>query len=119
MHKKVLVIDDDTAIRNALAALLNSEGYDVLTVGYAEKAVDTMLHFHPDIIILDYMLSGITGYDVYQQMQYYGEIKNTPVIMISAHHRPQTTIKTSGISDFLPKPFDIQDLLDKVEYHLN
>jgi DNA-binding response OmpR family regulator len=119
MAKKVLIIDDDPAILSALVALMDSEGYETESAVSANSALAKIIEFMPDIIILDYMLSGSTGCEVCAKFRSMTEYKDIPVIMISAYERPITCFRTSGADDFLTKPFDIQELLDKVSYFIH
>ena len=118
--KKILVVDDDPDILDALQITLEDAGYDVTTTekgDYAENLRDTNGGF-PDVIILDVLLSGKDGRIICQKLKSQENTRHIPIIMISAHPGAKQSVKAVGADDFLAKPFDIDDLLVKVEQYL-
>lgn len=118
--KKILVVDDDPDILDALQITLEDAGYDVTTTekgDYAENLRDTNGGL-PDVIILDVLLSGKDGRIICQKLKSQEDTKYIPIIMISAHPDAKQSVKAVGADDFLAKPFEIDDLLAKVEQYL-
>jgi DNA-binding response OmpR family regulator len=113
--KKVLIIEDDEAISDALSLALEMEGYQVSTIIKAKKSVEGIKKFKPDLIILDLLLSGVDGRDVVQDIRKNKEIKHIPIILTSAHPTAQEVAKNIGVEGFVAKPFDINDLFKKIK----
>jgi len=114
--KKILVVDDDPDILDALQLALEDAGYEVTTTEkgeYAENLRDTNGGL-PDVIILDVLLSGKDGRIICQRLKSQEDTKHIPVLMMSAHPNAHQSSKAVGADDFLAKPFDIDELLDKV-----
>lgn len=115
-YKNILVIEDNYAILDVITLILQSEAYKVTGL---HKSVDMMEHintFKPDLMILDIMLPDADGRELLTQIRTNQKTANIPVLMISAKYTSQTIQhgdhKPNG---FLAKPFDIDDLLDKIE----
>jgi two-component system response regulator AtoC len=108
---KILVIDDDKSISESLELYLSEEGYNVLTANTGTDGLNKALQFLPDIIILDIRLPDIDGFTVLEDLK---EDENTEfkVIMITAHHDMETTIKAmkEGAFDYIHKPINIEEL---------
>lgn len=119
MHKKILVVDDDYDILDAIKLVLESEGYMVLTISRGEDTYKKVIEFQPDIILLDVLISGIDGRIICKTLKNDKYAMFKPIIMISAH--PSTKIDSFryGANDFLEKPFEIEELLTMIERHLH
>jgi DNA-binding response OmpR family regulator len=118
--KKIVVVDDDPDILDALQMTLEDEGYDVTTTEkgeYAENLRKTNGNL-PDLIILDVLLSGRDGRTICQKLKSQQETRHIPVIMISAHPNAKQSVKDVGADDFLAKPFDVDELLALVAKYL-
>lgn len=119
--KKVFVVDDEKSILEALEYMLLEEGYLVKTASHG-SALLRMDKELPDVILLDMLLSGEDGRDITRKLKREEKTRNIPVIMISAHPNAQKSVRECGADDFLPKPFDIDELLqvvDKYSHHIN
>jgi DNA-binding response OmpR family regulator len=115
---KILIIDDDAAILEAVQVFLESEGYSVNTSPDGSVVLGDNIKYHPDLILLDLLLSGKDGRKVVQQLRYQPETKDTPVIIMSAHTVRAEEALMAGAQEFLPKPFDISNLLVLIEKYL-
>jgi DNA-binding response OmpR family regulator len=114
--KKILVVDDDPDILDALRFMLEDSGYEVKTTEkgeYAENLRDTNGGL-PDVIILDVLLSGKDGRIICQKLKSQEETKRIPIIMISAHPNAKHSVSAVGADDFMAKPFDMDELLAKI-----
>lgn len=118
MQKKILVVDDDEGILEAFQIMLESEGYDVKLSSDAEELTSHRNGYKPDLIILDVLLSGKDGREICKQLKSDAQTSKIPVIMMSAHPKVDESVKKSGANDFLPKPFDMDELLQKIDEQL-
>ena len=114
--KNVLVIEDNHAILDVITLILQSESYKVTGLN---KSADMLLHIEqvkPDLIILDIMLPDADGRDLLKLLRSDAQTEHIPVLMISARYTAENVehgeFKPNG---FLAKPFDIDDLLDRIE----
>lgn len=112
--KKILVVDDEPDILEFLQVILEEEGYNVLTSQKAEYLEQLHNGGLPDLILLDVLLSGKDGREIVKYLKQQEETKHIPVIMFSAHPSAEQTAKEAGAEDFLAKPFEIDELLEKV-----
>lgn len=115
-YKKILVIEDNHAILDVITLILQSESYKVKGLN---KSVDMMANIdqhNPDLLILDIMLPDGDGRELLKQLRINPTTQDLPVLMISAKYTAENIVhgeyKPNG---FLPKPFDIDDLLDRIE----
>ncbi|MBI2268351.1 MAG: response regulator [Candidatus Blackburnbacteria bacterium] len=114
---KILVVDDDEGILEAIRAVFEYTGFEVHTIIDAEEAFQKAKDISPDIMLLDLLLAGKNGRDVIKQFKKNKSTKNLPIIMISAHPGAEEIAKKNGANDFLAKPFDIDQLLTKIKKH--
>jgi two-component system response regulator AtoC len=107
---RVLVIDDDPGIRDYLETLAIRQGYGVTTVGDGEEALASLDTSRPDIITLDAVLPGMDGLETLRQLKL--RLPEVPVVMLSGHGQARTIVEAMklGASDFLRKPFEVEEL---------
>lgn len=110
MNKRILIIDDDDAILEAIKLALELEGYQTQVDPSGEDIVQKTKLFSPNVILLDVLLSGKDGREIAKKLKKDRETKKIPIVIISAHPSAQKTIKDSGAEHFLAKPFDVDDL---------
>jgi DNA-binding response OmpR family regulator len=118
--KKILVVDDDPDILDAIQFALEDEGYTVTTSEkgeYAENLRDGNGGL-PDLIILDVLLSGKDGRLICKKLKGQDVTCHIPIIMISAHPGADRSVREVGADDFLAKPFEVDALLAKVARHV-
>ncbi len=116
-RKRILICDDDPVILRLLEVNLELEGYDVLTAHHGEEAFEIATRELPDLVILDIMMPRLDGYQTCQKLKAQSSTEQIPVVFLSAKAQ-QSDIekgKSFGVSDYLTKPFDPNDLLDVVE----
>jgi CheY-like chemotaxis protein len=106
---RVLVVDDDAAIRRMIIAALKREGnYALMEAANGREALDLMRAQDPEVVVLDLMMPVLSGWDVLQERQSDPKLRAIPVILISANRDPEiASAVDKGICAFLPKPFDI------------
>lgn len=115
--KRVMIADDDKAIVDAVQAMLEFGGYEVSYTYDGATLLDLKENF-PDLILLDIWMSGTDGRDVCKALKLKKLTRDIPVIMISASPDLENSAKEAGAEDFLEKPFDMDDLLEKIGVHL-
>lgn len=117
---KILVVDDDLAILDVVGMILENEGYVVDLLSQGEQLFEHIAEFHPDLIILDVMLGSVDGRELCNQIKHRQGSNHIPVIMISASHNMRQMIKAFCMpDDFIEKPFDINDLISKVQLRIS
>ena len=112
--KKIMIADDDPGIVDAVEMLLEFEGYSVTTTVDGSTVLD-MKEELPDLLLLDIWMSGEDGRDICRQLKATSATKNIPVIMVSASRDIQESALAAGADDFLAKPFEMNELLAKIE----
>lgn len=115
---KILVIDDDLDILVVMEILLTMKGFDVDVTAKWENTFEKIENFKPNLILLDVLISGNDGRTICKQLKSQNKTKNIPIIMFSAHPGAAATIREYGADDFIAKPFDVNDLLAKVNSQL-
>ncbi|MCD8018240.1 MAG: response regulator transcription factor [Clostridiales bacterium] len=115
---KVLVCDDDIAVRYSLEDCLISEGFEALCVSNAERLLDEIQHQFFDVIVLDIMLPGMNGLDACKEIR---KICDTPIIMLSAKGtiNDRITGLETGADDYVPKPFSPREVIIRIKRILN
>jgi len=116
---KILAVDDNSVNLAVIKELLESQ-YDLKTVSTGLDAIKMAHEFRPDLILLDIMLPDIDGYEVCQKIRNSSLLRYTKIIMVSAKAMISEQRKgyLVGADDYLTKPFDGEDLLEKVCEHL-
>src|SRR6266542_4302740 len=111
----ILVVDDIPENVRLLEAVLVSRGYEVLTATSGKEALDVVASAQPDLLLLDVVMPGMDGYAVCQALRDDEETAMLPVIMVtSSMGAEKTKAIKSGADDFIPKPFNHDELLTRV-----
>jgi len=113
--KRVLIVDDDEGILDATSLILEASGYSVDTTPRGEETYKKIDKFHPDVILLDVLMSGTDGREICKKLKASEKTRKIPIIMFSANPSARQTSLKTGANDFLNKPFDLDDLLNRVE----
>jgi DNA-binding response OmpR family regulator len=119
MSKKILLVDDDEGILEAVKFGLEMEGYVLETTDDGDEVYSKVINFQPHVIILDILLSGKDGREICRRLKDDKLTRNIPVIMMSAHPNVEQTVKACGANDFLSKPFDMDVMLRTIEQEVN
>lgn len=111
---RILVVEDESAMRHALEDLLRSEGHRVITVGDGASGLDRARSEAPDLIVLDVMLPKLDGFAVVEALRRLGA--KTPVLLLTAKGglTDRVTGLDAGADDYLAKPFEPSELLARV-----
>lgn len=114
---KILIVDDDVTITDLMKMLVSMEGHQPTTVNDSTKAIEVADAIHPDLITLDLMMPGLTGFELCEILHNDPRFANTPVIIISARDDSASKEKAFeiGASDYLTKPFGMDDFLNKIK----
>ena len=112
--KKILIIDDDEGILDAISMVLQYKGYTVDTSKNG-SLVAGMKEDMPDLVLLDIWMSGVDGRNVCRLLKQQPQTMGIPVIMISASKDIERSALEAGADGFLAKPFEMQELLEKIE----
>ncbi|QQA44059.1 response regulator transcription factor [Pelagovum pacificum] len=116
MGKRVLVIEDEPNIIEAISFVLSRDGWTVHTHSDGETALDRLLSYPPDVVILDVMLPGRSGYDILQDIRRTEALAHLPVLMLTARGqlKDRELAERLGVDRFLTKPFSNAEVLEQV-----
>lgn len=112
----ILVVDDEPAIRQTLTFTLASEGHRCFEAADANEASIICTTSHPDLILLDWMLPGISGVDFARRLKRDPTTRHIPVIMVSAKGEETDKVRAldTGADDYITKPFSTKELLARI-----
>ncbi|WP_040534084.1 response regulator [Legionella drancourtii] len=114
MKKKILIIDDCLPILNSLHMILEMHYYEVEIAQNGRCLLDNNDAL-PDILLVDYRISGIDGCNLFTQLKNNTQFKHIPVILMSGDIDIERIAVFLGVNDFIAKPFNIDVLLNKIE----
>lgn len=115
--KKIFIVEDDDGIRELLEYLFISQEFAVKAFPTAESFKKTIATQHPDLILMDVMLPDGNGMEMCRGLHGSRETNDIPVVLMSAHADKNLT-KNSCAKDFIAKPFDVDDLLSRVNKYI-
>lgn len=118
MRKKILLIEDDSAILEATTLLLEEKGYTVIPIPDPKNIITIILKHKPSLILLDVILAGKDGRDIAKKIKQHISTKKIPIILLSAYTGVDKTYQLSGAEAFIAKPFDIDEFLSKIQTYL-
>ncbi|RRQ45266.1 PleD family two-component system response regulator [Chryseobacterium sp. SC28] len=118
MPKKIIVVDDSPAILDSVKIMLNMEGFEVDNYEKGSEMFNALTtSSKPDLILMDMWLSGEDGRDICKMIKAHQDFKNIPVVIMSASRGLGDTAIESGAIDFIPKPFDLGEIVEKIRYY--
>lgn len=110
----ILIVDDDADIGTMLKMMMEYKGYSVMLLNKADKTLES-LHTHSiDLVILDMLIAGINGTDVCRNIRAESHKARLPILMISALPDARQVCIDAGASDFISKPFEMEEIISKV-----
>lgn len=121
VKKKILLVEDDTALAAVYKSRLELEGFEVREVNNGEDALSAAIEFKPHLILLDAMMPKISGFDVLDILRNTPETTNIRVIMLTALSQPKDKERAEalGVDDYLVKSqVVIGDVVERVKHHL-
>lgn len=112
----VLVVEDEPAQREVLAYNLNAEGFDVVRAETGDDALLTVKESEPDIIVLDWMLPGVSGIEICRRLKTNASTRGIPIIMLSARSEEVDRVRglETGADDYVVKPYSVVELMARV-----
>lgn len=115
MADKVLVVDDDQAIRDLLGAFLVADGYEVTTAKNGVEAIELAKTKRPHVILMDVKMPGVDGIEACKLLKSDDKTKAIPVIMITGYQDRDVEAYLEGADDFVNKPFDTLEISFRVK----
>jgi len=117
MSARILVVEDEEALTTLLHYNLDAEGYEVETVGRGDDAEISLKERLPDLIVLDWMLPGLSGLELCRRLRARPETKLLPIIMLTARGEESERVRglATGADDYIVKPFSVPELLARVK----
>ena len=119
--KRVVCIEDEPEMIDLVRLILGRKGFEVIGANGGIEGLETVRREKPDLILLDLMMPDMDGWEVYQQIKADPELKDIPVVVVTA--KAQSIDKVLGlhiakVDDYITKPFGPQQLLESVEKNL-
>jgi two-component system phosphate regulon response regulator PhoB len=113
---KILVVEDETAIRDMLVFNLGRAGYEVLGASTASEARNAIADRQPDVILMDWMLPDVSGLELTRQLKRDVETREIPVIMVTARGQEDDRVAglEGGADDYITKPFSSRELQARI-----
>jgi DNA-binding response OmpR family regulator len=116
VKKRVLVVDDEPGVLRFVKIGLTAAGYDVTTTSSGEEALRLVRDHAPDIVLLDVMMVPMTGFEVLEKLRAFSQV---PVIVFTARSFILEQAIKNGANGFIAKPFQPDELINKIETMLN
>lgn len=115
--KQILLIEDEPAIRSMVSVALERAGYGILEAGEAEEAERVLADRRPDLILLDWMLPGISGIELARRLRKDEYSRDIPIIMLTARSEEDDRIRglEVGADDYVTKPFSPRELIARIK----
>lgn len=120
--KQILVVDDDLDCRTLVKTVLANSGFEVEQCADGKEALEKLATYIPDLIVLDIMMPGLSGYDVVIHMKQRPEWQNIPIIMLTAKGEYEDMIvgySEYQVDYYIPKPFTSRQLLSGIKLILD
>ena len=116
VKKKILVVEDEPHIIKLISFILKSSGYDVIEAEIGAVGLKKAKTEKPELIVLDVMMPKMDGFEVAKKLKADPATRNIPILMLSSKAQFEDKMKgiDSGATDYITKPFDKQELLEKV-----
>lgn len=117
MQRKVLLVEDEPHIIEALSFLLSREGLSIATHSDGQDAAQVAARERPDLVILDVMLPGKSGFDILREMRATAEVGATPIMMLTAkgQSKDRSEAESAGVDAFMTKPFSNAEIVETVK----
>ncbi|MFT3894047.1 MAG: response regulator [Anaerolineales bacterium] len=114
---KILIVDDDVIITDLMKMLVSMEGHQPTTVNDSTKAIEVADSVHPDLITLDLMMPGLTGFELCEILHNDPRFANIPVVIVSARDdlgSKEQAFK-AGAKEYITKPFGVDDFIKTIK----
>ena len=114
MLKRILVLDDNEDVLDIVQEALSYAQFEVVSVLEGDKLMASLEEFNPDLVLLDYLVTGINGGEICRQIKAHPKFNNVPVIIFSAYINNNQDLMDYGCDAVMSKPFDLFELIDTV-----
>ena len=116
MATKILVVDDESSIRDMLRMALESNGFEIDEASNAKLAQEKVNHYKPNLILLDWMMPGTSGVELVRRLRAESSTQNIPIIMLTAKDSEDNSVQAldTGADDYITKPFSPKALIARV-----
>lgn len=116
MNARILIVEDEEPLTMLLRYNLEAEGYEVETAARGDEADTRLKEYAPDLIVLDWMLPGLSGIELCRRLRARAETKQLPIIMLTARGEESERVRglSTGADDYIVKPFSVPELLARV-----
>ncbi|HLA08073.1 MAG TPA: response regulator [Anaerolineales bacterium] len=113
---KILIVDDDVTITELMKALVSMDGHEPITVNDSTKAIEVANSINPDLITLDLMMPGLSGFELCELLHNDPKFANIPIVIVSAKDDSESKAKaiSAGARDYLSKPFSRDEFIGKI-----
>ena len=118
--KRILIVDDERDIVETLSFMLQAKGFECMVAYDGEEGLNLAKNCNPDLVILDVMMPKINGYKICRLLKFDNKYKNIPIIMITARSQDEDKIigEETGADEYITKPFEFSDVLEKINKYL-
>jgi CheY-like chemotaxis protein len=116
--KKILIFDDDTTILEVITIIFEENGYQVEISETSHDILERVERYRPDVILMDNWIPKIGGVEATKLLKNHEEFKNIPVIYVTANNDIVALAEEAQADDYVAKPFNLEDLEDKVAKYL-
>ena len=116
--KRILVVDDDIDILTVVQLTLEANSFKVRALSKWQQIYDCIVSFNPHLILLDVSLGTQDGRNLCKQVKSNPETKHISILLFSANNKVQDDLQECLADGFIPKPFDINDLIQGIKHHL-
>lgn len=116
--KKILIFDDDRSILEVISIIFEENGYEVEISETSHDIIQKVSTFRPDVILMDNWIPNIGGVEATKLLKSNNEFKDIPVIYVTANSDIKTLAKSAQADDFVAKPFNLEDLEEKVAFYM-
>jgi two-component system phosphate regulon response regulator PhoB len=116
MAAKILIVEDEAAIRQMLSMVLTQEGYNSLEVANVGAAFEMLENLTPDLILLDWMMPGLSGLEFTRRLKKTPNTRSIPIILLTAksEEADKVTALDAGADDYITKPFSTPELIARI-----
>ena len=117
MARRILVVEDETAIREMICFVLEQNGFQPIEAEDYDTALSFLIDPYPDLVLLDWMIPGGSGIQVIKQMKRENNTRDIPIIMLTAKGEEEDKVKglETGADDYVIKPFSPKELVARVK----
>ena len=118
MAQKIMIVDDEPNLVELVKAVLESEGYEVITAANGEECLEKLKTVRPDLILLDMMMPGISGRETCEKIRANPETANLKIVFLTVVRFSEVgkdILTKMNVVDYITKPFDNKEILDRVK----